>query len=96
MYRLHSQTPESPEVREFALRQAPRSWFDKQWHGTAGEARQLRRAIHRQVCEADLPDRDLQGVCRPNATPLFSQHELDGLVFARRIAHRYSAEEFKS
>ena len=95
MYLIYSQTPESPEVRAFAATHAPPPWSGKIWHGTAREALQLRRAIHRQVCELNLHCTEFQGVCRPNSTPLFSQRELDGLVFARRTAQRYVAEEFR-
>ena len=94
MYHTSPQIPESPEVRAFAATRALPAWFGKTWHGTAREALQLRHAIHRQVCELNLHSRDFQATCRPNSTPLFSQYELDRLVFVRRIAQRYQAEEF--
>ena len=91
---MYPQIPESLEVRRFAETQVQRTEFVKTWHGTAREALQLRRAIHRQVCQLLLESEDFHAACRPASTPLFNQHELDRLVFVKRIAERYAAEEF--
>jgi hypothetical protein len=91
---MYSGIPESLEVRAFAATQLPEHSSGKTWHGTPCEALQLRRAIHQQVCRLDLQTSDVHGVCRPKSTPLFSQKELDRLVFVRRHAERYAGNEF--
>ncbi len=92
----YAHTPESPEVRAFAASRVFRPCFGKTWHGTRGEALQLRRAIHEQVCEASRQSGPVHPVCRPTQTPVFTQQELDHLVFIKRTAARYTTNEFQA
>ena len=88
--------PESPEVRAFAASRSIQPRFGKMWHGTRGEAMQLRRAIHRHVCEVTVQAGRLHPLCRPAQTPVFTQRELDRLVFIKRTAARYITREFQA
>ena len=97
MYALaYPHTPESPEVRSFAASRAFHPWFTKTWHGTRQEALQLRRAIHRQVCETIFRSGAFHPVCRPTQTGLFTQQELDRLIFVKRTVSRYITKEFEA
>jgi hypothetical protein len=88
--------PESPEVRAFAASRSIQPRFGKTWHGTRGEAMRLRRAIHRHVCETSVESGPLHPLCRPADTPIFTQRELDRLVYIKRTAARYTAREFQA
>ena len=57
------------------------------------DTRRLRRAIHHQVCQEQSLDGEFQGICKPKLTPLFTQKELDRLVFVRRNADHYACGE---
>ena len=91
---MYSTVPESVEVRAFAAATARMTPSPKTWHGTTREALRLRRAIHRQVCRAHMETTDFLGVCQPGYTPLFSQQQLDRLVFVRRNVDHYTRQEF--
>jgi hypothetical protein len=92
----YAHTPESPEVRSFAALRAFPPSFGMTWHGTRREALQLRRAIHQQVCDATSESGPMHPVCRPTQTPVFTQQELDHLVFIKRTAARYTTAEFQA
>jgi hypothetical protein len=91
---MYSTVPESVEVRAFAAAMAPTTPSAKTWHGTVREALRLRRAIHRQVCRPRMETTDFLGVCQPGYTPLFTQQQLDRLVFVLRNVDHYTRQEF--
>lgn len=67
------------------------------WHGTQAESRALLQAIARNCgCEYGLMGMRRRSTCGAHRMLTEEQRALDGLLFARRVAHRLRREEFST
>lgn len=65
------------------------------WHGTLSESNALLEALeHNCNCETNPQDGTRMSTCGAHQMLLSDQRALDGLVFARRMAERFTRKEF--